>query len=981
MTHTRAVLFVLCLGWILALTGIHLPADAQETQVLAPRFGKNKVHYKSFQWATLETPHFTIYFYRGQEKLARNTERIIERAYQYLSATLHHQFMNTIPLIVYASSDDFQQTEIISGFLDEGIGGVTESLKGRIIVPFLGSYRSFNHVLVHELVHAFQFDIFSGGRGGLAFSPGIYLPLWFVEGMAEYLSEYHNPLTDMWLQDAVVHETLPQVNEIERMQDIRVYRFGQSIWEYIGKTYSMEIIGELLRGLAEEQTWEQVIRSTTNTSWSAIYEAWRNAILETYIPTPGQYEIGTYATTLIAHHPKNFFLNIVPAVSPDGKYVAFISDRDFFRTIYLASAETGEFLGKLVKGERIGTFESLRFLNTSIAWSPDSQHVAFNARAGGENAIYLLDIRSRKILKKLVPNVSSLSFMAWSPDNTHIAFTGTQNGQEDLFLINIENGDMIQLTDNLYSNRHPAWSPDGKTIAFSTDAGNFSQPEALKFGPSNIALYELESKQSYLLTNTPANDFTPVWSPDGSLLAFVSDRNGRCNLYFLELEQYPGKDGRQYHARKTRMFTNVDTGIVGLTEDNPALSWAQETGMLLFSGFSNRGWDIFALKNPAAHYREYVAESGFEEADGEPPSPLFSETLEKKDWNFEAEVSGEPTEAKKYSPRLRPDYLLLGGGGSHKSFALFGNVAFSDMLSERRLSVALNLTEVFDQSNFAMTYTSRARRFNYALSVFQFGDANGTFLMEDADLDVTVLRGIGGSFHWPIDKFKRIEFGLEGWMVEGDFVTETERTRADDQFFVIPSLAYVYDTSLYTYLGPLDGTRARFSLRPSIGDLTYLTVNGDYRRYFHATRRSAVAVRLVGVGSFGNNARVFEIGGPLTFRGGGLDENYDDRDRIRGTKIALGNLEYRFPLVPMADILRGTVFCDLALGWQDEVQLVDPDSDQFRFKDLRTAYGLGVRLPISGPFGLLNVRFDLAWETDFDRIGPEKFFFSVANDF
>ena len=662
INKVRIVLLTL-VGVSLSLLGGYSSSDGQ---ILNSGFGKNKVHYKVFKWATLETEHFTIYFYHGEEQLARNTEKMAERAYQYLASVLQHQFAHKIPLIIYASSDDFQQTEIIPGFLDEGIGGVTESLRGRIIIPFLGSYRSFNHVLVHELVHGFQFDILSGGQQGVGTSLlNIYLPLWFVEGMAEYLSEYTNPLTDMWLQDAVYYETLPEADRLERMQDIRVYRFGQSIWQYISETYGNKITGDLLRGLAEGEKWEQIIQTAAHTTWTAIYNRWRQRIQETYrSDAPGQHPIHEQASVLIPHEDKKFSLNIIPAISPDGKYVAFISDRDFYRTIYLASAETGEIISKLVEGERLGTFETLRFLNTSITWAPDNQHIAFNAKGGGENAIYLLNIHTRKIIKTLVPQVSSLSFIAWSPDDTVIAFTGTKHGQEDLFLIDISTAETIQLTNDLYSNRHPSWSPTGKAIAFSTDAGQFSDLSELKFGPSNLAVYEIASGASYLLSDTPANDFTPVWSPDETVIAFISDMNGLCNLYLLQLKKNI-RQKRMYSVEDTRILTNVNTGVVGLTEDNPALTWAKESGKLLFSGFSKRGWDIFTIGNPLKQYQEYLAESGFEEEERSGQwTRVSSETIGKKDWGYTLPLREELSEVKDYSAHLSPEYILLGGGGN-----------------------------------------------------------------------------------------------------------------------------------------------------------------------------------------------------------------------------------------------------------------------------------------------------------------------------
>ena len=975
-------LFIIAMSLILTFP---LGTPISEAQ-LNGHFGKNKVHYKDFKWATLKTSHFTIYFYRGEEPLSQNASKMAERAYQHLSSTFQHQFTERIPLIIYASSDDFQQTEVISGFLGEGIGGVTESLRGRIVIPFLGSYRDFNHVLVHELVHAFQFDILSeGGAGFGVLSPDLYVPLWFIEGMAEYLSEYENPLTAMWLQDAVYHETLPKAREIEGMQDIRVYRFGQSIWQYMCDTYGEPIVGELLRELAKQGDWHQAIETVADTSWKEVYKGWLEVVETKYTSDkPGMLPMSEQATLLIPHKKDEFYLNIIPAVSPDGNSIAFISDRDFYRTIYLASTETGKVITALVEGERRGTFETLRYLNTSLTWSPDSRYIAFNAKAGGENAIYILDVHSRKIVKTLVPAVTSLSFLSWSPDNKTIAFTGTKNGQEDLFLIDIGTEELSQLTNDLYSNRHPAWSPDGHAIAFMTDAGQFSDSSELKFGPSNLAIYEVPSGKSYRLTDNAVNDFTPVWSPDGSMLAFVSDRTGLCNIYLLGLKKFPHEQ-RMYRVEGIVQLTDVNTGIVGLTENNPVLTWSNKQGKLLFSGFFNRGWDIFSLDKPVDEYRKSLAEvRPITEPEVERQKHISVESIGKKDWGY-ALSDEEYPRPKDYHARLKPEYIWGGGGGSDEDFIILARLGFSDMLSNHRLTIGFNMTDVFDESDFLVSYSNRSRRFSYELHTFQFGDSTGTYSMKNAEFDLEVQRGVGVNFSWPFDKFRRIEFGLDGWMVSGELVEDCEyeeiREELDDQFFIVPSLAYVHDTTLYTSFGPLDGRRSRLSIHPAVGDFTYATAIVDHRWYVRTTKRSALAFRLQAATSFGENARIFEIGGPMTFRSGEFD-NEDDED-VRGTKIVLGNVEYRFPLLPKINFLRGTIFWDMALGWTDRVKpFTTQNTDFLRLHDLRAAYGAGLRVPINGPFGFISLRIDVTQETDLTRnIGDYKILFSIGSDF
>jgi outer membrane protein assembly factor BamA len=136
-------------------------------------------------------------------------------------------------------------------------------------------------------------------------------------------------------------------------------------------------------------------------------------------------------------------------------------------------------------------------------------------------------------------------------------------------------------------------------------------------------------------------------------------------------------------------------------------------------------------------------------------------------------------------------------------------------------------------------------------------------------------------------------------------------------------------------------------------------------------------------GSFGENARIFEIGGPNTFRGRTYADDSDD-ETIQGTKIALANIEYRFPLLPKFNILRGNIFWDMALAWtdNDNVQPFTTEDSGFRLKDLQAAYGVGIRIPVHGPFGSFNLRFDIAQATDLSQnIGDVRYLFSIGSDF
>ena len=188
-------------------------------------FGGNKVQVRSFEFQVLRTDNFDIYFYEEEREAATIAARMAERWRARLGRVLTHDLSGRQPLILYAAHPHFEQTNAIGGDIGEGTGGVTESIRRRIILPLGGPLADTDHVIGHELVHAFQFDITSpeqgGGRAGL---PGAQrLPLWFIEGMAEYLSIGPvDPHTAMWVRDAVLQEKLPRIKDLDNPEVLPV---------------------------------------------------------------------------------------------------------------------------------------------------------------------------------------------------------------------------------------------------------------------------------------------------------------------------------------------------------------------------------------------------------------------------------------------------------------------------------------------------------------------------------------------------------------------------------------------------------------------------------------------------------------------------------------------------------------------------------------------------------------------------------------
>ncbi len=168
--------------------------------------------------------------------------------------------------------------------MGEGTGGVTEAYKRRIVLPLAGPIQLTDHVLGHELVHAFQYDItntnVSSGNGG-----ALNLPLWFIEGMAEYLSigpvDAH---TAMWMRESARRESLP---EIDKLDDPRYfpYRYGHALWAYIGGRFGDEVIGDMLRaGGASRAGYAAAFEGVLQVDTKELSKEWHNALFQAYLP-------------------------------------------------------------------------------------------------------------------------------------------------------------------------------------------------------------------------------------------------------------------------------------------------------------------------------------------------------------------------------------------------------------------------------------------------------------------------------------------------------------------------------------------------------------------------------------------------------------------------------------------------------------------------------------------------------------------------
>lgn len=576
-----------------ALAALLVPGTAR-----AQYFGQNKVQYRNFDFQIIRTDHFDVYYYARERPAAMDAARMAERGYARLSRILNHEWRERVPLILYASQSDFQQTNVVQEDLGEGTGGVTEVFKHRMVLPFTGSYADFEHVLQHEMVHAFQYDVFARGRAGAALQAltQINPPLWFMEGMAEYLSLGPvDPHTAMWLRDAALEGNLPTIEDLTLDPRIFPYRYGHSIWAFIGQKWGDEVIGAILQATMTGGV-EQAFRRVLGISLERLSDDWRDAVQSWFMPQIAEHQKArTFARVVLNKKNSGGTYHVSPQISPDGRRIAYLSERNFFFIdLYQADAETGHVTRKLVRSSLDPNFESLRFVNSTGSWSPDGREFAIAVKSGDQDNLVILDAVHDRVVGRFRLDLNAILNPTWSPDGSQIAFTGSDGGISDLYIVGSDGQNLRRLTNDRYADLTPSWSPDGRTIAFTTDRGPVTDFQLLRFGNLRIGLYHLDGDSVEILPGMEVGkNVNPVWAPDGRSLIFLSDRGGIDDLFLFDLGD-----------RRVYQLTHSFTGISGITDLSPAISWARQADRLVFNYYENGEYNVYAIDNPRSLKRE-----------------------------------------------------------------------------------------------------------------------------------------------------------------------------------------------------------------------------------------------------------------------------------------------------------------------------------------------------------------------------------------
>ena len=918
----------------------------------AQSFGKNKVQYEPLDWAVLETPHARLHYYAEEESLARRLAAFAESTCVAYDARFRLAPRHRVPILLYSTHHLFQQTNAATGLISESTGGLTELIKGRVLIPHNGSLARLEWVTRHELTHWYMLEKFSQVMRAHHRSQGYMPPLWFIEGLAEYVGTTWDADAEGLLRDAVISgEALPLSHSDPITGTVLMYKEGQSFLLALAERYGDARIFDLMENWYRADDFETTFRITFGIRIERLDEDWFDGLKRRYYPVVATLESAPDRARRMTPHGR---FNLGPRVFAGGE-----GADTSFSFCYFSASESGINLmlseprpgGKrheerVLRGGRSPQFESFHLFQNRPDASPSGM-IALSSKHGGRDALYVVDGRRRRVVRRLeFPRLVAIHDPCLAPGDTAVVFAAQDyGGRNDLYRARWPGGvvRLERLTNDEFDDLEPDVSPDGRWVVFASDRGERG---------GHYSLFRLSlagGRPEQVSDPREGDDRQPVYSRDGRWIAYRSTRAGTSDLYVRGAE--PSREARRV------------THLIGPASDP---DWLPSGRGLLFTGENGITFQTYRLT--------FDPESLAVEHERAPaPAALIAsqgDTLPGGDLPRQLAISTELDRSppQRYARRVGLDLVqnavavdptLSGAGGG-------AQVALSDVLGNEQYQIFLsNDSDRFGGSFWdgfegGITYINQARRLNYGVGLFRLTQ------VYDADLDLVRRErrmGMLGLASYPFDKFTRLEGSVLVRHAKDHLLRNGEFKNVD---LVSNFLSLVRDNVGWTNLGPSAGTRAFLSagftrdLTTSSAD--FVTLVAEHRHYIAPIPQVVWASRVQGQTSLGRDAQRFYLGGRTSLRG-------YDRRALTGLQTVLIQQELRFPLLQGLTLsvpspwgfptIYGVAFGDVAWAWEHE------------FEDRLGSLGVGAY--VGGGY-YPAIRWNFSWPTrDFQHYskGPK----------
>lgn len=636
-------------------------------------FAQDEYIQPELNWRTIETKHFYVDYYPGEERTAQLVAKIAEEIYGPLTKLYNHKPDQKVTFVIW-DTDDYANGETY--FYDNKINIWASSLD----FDLRGTHNWLRNVVTHEFTHEIEMntatkfgrhvpaiylqwlgyeaarrpDVLYGYPNVVVSYPlsGIVIPAWFAEGVAQYNIprlhyDYWDSHRDMILREYVLNHKMFSLQEMggfgkTSLGNESTYNAGFAFVHYLATTYGTDVLRRLsiamrdVDALTINHAFEQVLHKSAQT----VYDEWKAFLEKMYDAKTAPIKKTLHAGKIISGEG---FANLFPVYSPDGKYVAYCSNKgfDYFGTSSIYVMNLADSTEKDIADG----------VTSELSWSSDGQYLLYAKETRYNhfwNSLYDLYTYNLKTGKEVrLTHSLRARYPSLSHNDKKVVYVAGTDGTLNLYEADIDLAagkisHIVQLThfDKGQQIYGPRWSNDGTKISFS-----YSYSASRRIG-----IYDFADSSYHFVTPEGQDSRNAAWVENDSSIVFSSDRSGIFNIYRMNL-----------YSDSTVALTNVLGGAF-----QPTVS---QKGDMVYSSYQWSGYKIAELKDarPVANPPKY-------DVDINPPTGVFADKgydipndlLHFNDKKI-PDLKSEPYESRTTSLSIYP-VLLFDNYNPHANF-------------------------------------------------------------------------------------------------------------------------------------------------------------------------------------------------------------------------------------------------------------------------------------------------------------------------
>lgn len=512
------------------------PVTAQFYQGYQTNFGKNRVQYNEFYWTFYRFKNFDTYFYVGGKELAAFVGRTADQEIEEIEKIFDYRVNGRLQFMIYNKYSDLRQTNIgLEG--DEvmgNTGGLTRVMGNKVLINFDGDHEHLRQQIRAGVAQVLLHQLLYGGNVKDRIQSAVLLtiPAWYEKGLISFLAKGWSTEHDNQMRDGIVSGRYRKFNHL---LETEAEFAGHSMWHYISQTYGMTSIANLLYMTRINRSIESGFVNVLGVNLKRLNANWL-AWNQKYYQNDEKGRTAPAGTALLKKTKAGRVYHNL-RVSPDGRYAAFISNDIGKYRVYITDIEKGK-TRRVMKGGYRTLQHRPDHSFPLLAWHPSGQYLTvMKEKKGNIWMEYHKPKRSRPERQKFFYFDKVLD-ISYAPNGMEMVLSGVQKGQSDIFVYNTRSKTSVNLTNDLFDDKHASFSADGKEIYFVSnrtgDSLQVNLPDVLPSG-TNYDVFSLAYPENNgvlrRITSTPlADEMMPVPADSGRIY-FLSDASGIYNRY------------------------------------------------------------------------------------------------------------------------------------------------------------------------------------------------------------------------------------------------------------------------------------------------------------------------------------------------------------------------------------------------------------------------------------------------------------------